>query len=423
MPETLDMPGEFTTVNGVLNIENVDVNQLAEKYGTPLYVTSESRIRENYRRLYTAFSGCFDKFSIKYAVKANSNPRIISILASEGSGADVSNLNELNLAKMNGISTSSMLASPNNLDREELLSISAEQTAVNFDDVGQLEWISDSLPPVISFRVNPGVGKGEFPGTVTAGPEAKFGIPEDHILEAYSKAKEHGGRRFGIQMMTGSNVLDPDYFTFITSRLFDITRKISNTLGIEFEFIDIGGGFGVPYRPGEKVLPVETVAQKVSEELKKRYSSIDKELPELFIEPGRYLVSDSTILLGKVTNIKSYGKTFIGTDIGMNTILRPALYGAYHRIVLASNMGLENSIKADITGQICENTDRVAIDREMPEVSRGDIIAVLNAGAYGFAMSNQFNGHGRPAEVLVSNGKDTLIRRKENLEDIIRNVV
>lgn len=423
MPESLDLPEQFTAENGILKIEGIDTPSLASKYGTPLYITSEKRIRQSYRRLHGAFSQFFERFSIKFAVKANSNPKIISILAEEGSGADVSNLNELQLAKMGGIPIESVLVTPNNLEREELLSISSEGAAINFDDIGQMEFTAGNLPPVVSFRINPGVGKGEFPGTVTAGPEAKFGIPENNILEAYSRTKELGARRFGIQMMTGSNVLDPDYFTFTTSRLFEITRKISSAVGIDFEFIDIGGGFGVPYRPGEKALPVEVVAQKVSEGLKENFLSIGKELPELFIEPGRYLVSDSTILLGKVTNVKSYGRRFVGTNIGMNDLLRPALYGAYHRVLVANRIGSQNKVKADITGQICENTDRIAVDRELPETSNGDIIAVLNAGAYGYAMSNNFNGHGKPAEVLITNGKDQLIRRRETLEDMLKNVV
>lgn len=423
MPETLELPEQFTAENGILKIEGIETPDLAHKYGTPLYITSEARVRQNYRHLHEAFSQFFEKFSIKFAVKANSNPKLISILAEEGSGADVSNLKELQLAEVGGIPAKSILVTPNNLEKEELLSISSEGVAINFDDIGQMEYTGDSLPPIVSFRINPGIGKGEFPGTVTAGPEAKFGIPEHNIFEAYGRAKELGAKRFGIQMMTGSNVLDPEYFTFITSRLFEVTGKISKALGIDFEFVDIGGGFGVPYRPGEEVLPVETVAQKVYEGMKERYSSIGKELPELFIEPGRYLVSDSTVLLGKVTNVKSYGKRFIGTNIGMNDLLRPALYGAYHRVLVANRVGAENVIKADITGQICENTDRIAVDRELPDVRNGDIIAVLNAGAYGYSMSNNFNGHGKPAEVLITNGSDHLIRRRETLEDMLRNVV
>ncbi len=423
MPGTLGLPEQFSKEDNVLCIDGLQMTTLADKYGTPLYVTSESRIRENYRRLHKAFSRWFKNFSVKYAVKANSNPRIISILASEGSGADVSNINELKLAKMGGISPSSMLMSPNNLDRNELLEASNQGVAINFDDIPQMELIHDSMPKVVSFRVNPGVGRGEFPGTVTAGPEAKFGIPEGHILEAYRKSKELGGRRFGIQMMTGSNVLDAEYFKFITSRLFEITSKISTSLGIDFEFIDIGGGFGVPYRPGETVLPVEDVARMVFEGLNDSFSSVGKELPELFIEPGRYLVADSTVLLGRVTNVKSYGKTFVGTDMGMNTLLRPALYGAYHGVAVANRMDAMNDSKADIVGQICENTDRIAVERDMPKVSMGDLIAVFNAGAYGFTMSNQFNGHGKPAEVLISKGKDALIRKRETIDDLTRNVV
>lgn len=423
MSGRLHIPPPFQEREGRLYLDGLDLVEIASRYGTPVYVTSSGRIRENYRRIYSAFKERYDNFSVKYAVKANSNPHIISVLAGEGAGADVSNLNELLIAEKSGIPAKQILMSPNNLSREELAKASSRGVAINFDDIGQMEIISDSLPSLVSFRVNPGIGRGEFPGTVTAGPDAKFGIPEDHVIEAYRKAKDHGVRRFGIQMMTGSNVLDSGYFGAITSKLFDITRRISDHAGIDFEFVDIGGGFGVPYRPDEKALPIDVVAGEVSRGLKDKFASVGKPLPALFVEPGRYLVADSTVLLGRITNVKSYGKTFIGTDVGMNTLLRPALYGAYHPVSIANKLDHEAKITADVVGQICENTDRIALDRRLPDVEEGDILAVFNAGAYGFSMSNQFNGHGKPAEVLVSDGKDKLIRRRENIDDLLQTVV
>lgn len=423
MPSLSHVPEPFSNKSGILHLENTDLNEIADKYGTPLYVTSSNRIAENYSRINEAFSSRYKKFSIKYAVKANSNPHIISILASLGSGADVSNLNELIIAERSGVNIENMLMTPNNLGAMELREASKRGVAINFDDIGQMESISNFLPRTVSFRVNPGIGRGEFPGTVTAGPKAKFGIPEEHVGEAYNSAKENGAEKFGIQMMTGSNVLDPEYFGVVTSKLFEIVNEISDQIGITFDFIDIGGGFGIPYRQGESELDIQRVAELVTENLKVKFGDSGKEIPALFIEPGRYLVADSTVLLGTVTNVKSYGKTFVGTDAGMNTLLRPALYGAYHPLTLVKRLDEESSITADVVGQICENTDRIAEERELPNVVPGDRIAVFNAGAYGYAMSNQFNGHGRPAEVLIANGKDRLIRKRETLEDLVRNVV
>lgn len=417
------VPEPFSDKGGNLHLGNLNLNDLADKYGTPLYVTSSDRIVENYARIHDAFASRYDRFSIKYAIKANSNPHIVSILASQGAGADVSNMNELLIAEKSGVSVENMLMTPNNLGASELREASGKGVAINFDDIGQMESISDSLPGTVSFRVNPGIGRGEFPGTVTAGPKAKFGIPEDHVAEAYNSAKNHGAEKFGIQMMTGSNVLDPEYFGVVTSKLFEIVSEISGKIGISFDFIDIGGGFGVPYRPGEKQLDIKRVAELVSENLREKFGGSGKTLPSLYIEPGRYLVADSTVLLGTVTNVKSYGKTFVGTDTGMNVLLRPALYGAYHPLAVANRLDDENTMTADVVGQICENTDRIAEDREIPEVVAGDRIAVFNAGAYGYAMSNQFNGHGRAAEVLVENDDERLIRRRETFEDLIRGVV
>ncbi len=414
---------EFSNRNGILFIEGTSAAELVSKYGTPLYVTSRRRIEENYKTMHEKFKKHFRKFSIKYAVKANSNPNIIRVLSECGAGADVSNLIELNLAREGGMKVSEMLMSPNNLAKEELRAAANEGATINFDDTGQMKLIADSLPETVCFRVNPGVGKGEFPGTTTAGPEAKFGIPETHIVEAYRQAMSFGAQKFGIQMMTGSNVLDPEYFGASTSRLMRIVSRISGELGINFDFVDIGGGYGVPYRPGEQNLDLDKVAENVHNSMETAMKSSGSEIPELLVEPGRYLVSDSTVLLATVTNVKKYEKTFVGTDAGMNTLMRPALYGAYHPIVVANRMNERQSLKADVVGQICENTDRLGKDREIPEVEYGDIIAVLDAGAYGYSMSNQFNGHGRAAEVMVEQGKERLIRRAENLQDLTGNVI
>lgn len=417
------VPEPFTSRDGVLYLGEVNLLDLARKYGTPLYVTSAERVRDNYGRINSAFTKEYSNFSIKYAVKANSNPHIISLISRMGSGADVSNINELLIAEKSGISTDRILMTPNNLGPDELREASKKGVAINFDDIGQMESISDSLPHTVSFRVNPGIGRGEFPGTVTAGPEAKFGIPEEHVAEAYESAKSSGANKFGIQMMTGSNVLDPEYFGVVTSKLFEIVSDISSSLGIQFDFIDIGGGFGVPYRPGEDQLDIGRVASLVAKNLREKYKEMDGTMPKLFIEPGRYIVADSTVLLGTVTNVKSYGKTFVGTDVGMNTLLRPALYGAYHPMAIANRLEEPYSMKGNIVGQICENTDRVAEDRDLPSVIVSDTIAIFNAGAYGYAMSNQFNGHGRAAEILIENNRDRLIRKRESFEDIMRTIV
>ncbi|MEM0166986.1 MAG: hypothetical protein QXX91_05740 [Thermoplasmata archaeon] len=221
-------------------------------------------------------------------------------------------------------------------------------------------------------------------------------------------------------MHGGSNNLDEQYFNNISKRFFKIAKEIMDELNIEFEYVDIGGGFGVPYRENEKTLNMENVAMNIVENFK---DIIKKEDIELMVEPGRYLVADSTVLLGRVTYIKEYGKKIIGTDIGMNILIRPALYGAYHRIVVANNLNSENSWDVDIVGQICENTDKIAEKRKFPPVKVDDIIAVFNAGAYVYSMSSNYNGFLRPMEILIDEDSGiNIIRERENYWDLISHV-
>ena len=403
-------------------MDGVNLHELAERYGTPLYVTSQRRIQERFENIREAFLSFNWNFEIKYAIKANSNPRIVEILSRMGAGADVSNLTEYEIALRGGVAKEKIVMTPNNLDKNSLSQASDYGLAINFDDINQMNLLGRKLPHTVSFRINPGVGKGEFQGTTTAGPDAKFGIPSERSLEAYRVARDQGAKKFGIHMMTGSNVLDADYFGFVAGKLFALVRKISNELGIEFEYVDLGGGFGVPYRSGEKELDLKKVAQGVWNSMNKNYEGYDGKLPKILLEPGRYLVADSTILIGRVTNVKEYGKRFIGTDLGMTTLLRPALYGAYHPIVvLADHGGAEREGK--IVGQVCENTDVIVNWRSIPDVKIDDLIAVLNAGAYGYAMSMNFNGNLRSSEVLISNGKAYLVRKRETVEDLLQNVV
>ncbi len=414
------IPEVFTENNGEICVENISLRSIAEQYGTPVYVTSALRIEQNYREIYQSFKKRTDLFAIKYAVKANSNPHIIKILSDLGAGADVSNLTEYELAKLGGMKDSDIIMTPNNMDAGTLKEVSRRKITINFDDISQMTSISDSLPEKISFRINPGRGKGEFPGITTAGPEAKFGLPIERAAEAYKMAMELGAKKFGIHMMTGSNVLDPEYFGSISSVIFNLATQLSKSLGIKFSYIDIGGGFGVPYKPGQQRLDMDTVAESIWEGMKRQFNSADLEMPVLYMEPGRFLVADSTVLVGKVTNVKNYGKTFVGTDMGMSTLLRPALYGAYHHIAPVTNNGDNKTAEhCKVVGQVCENTDVIGDDRTLPNLKQKDLLAVFNAGAYGYSMSMNFNGNLRPPEVMVRDGKVILIRRRETVEDLV----
>lgn len=410
---------------GELGVGAEELIRLASAYGTPLFVMSKDRLLENYSRLRSAFESQYDNVAIKYAIKSNSNPSIIRILGAAGAGMDASSVDEIKFALEAGIDKRTIMFSPNYASTEELRAGLEAGLVINFDDIGQFAKLSKiGVPERVSFRLNPGFGKGEFPGITLSGPDSKFGIPESHILDAYRLAKESGVKRFGMHMMCGSNVLEPEYFAIITSKILDAAGRLKSELGIVPEFIDIGGGFGVPYRPGEKQLDIEKTAGLVAAEFARKSRALGLGAPLLMMEPGRYLVADTTVLLGTVNHVKSYGKTFVGTDIGMNLLIRPALYGAYHEIKVLTQPGAKPAITADVVGEVCENTDAIARERRLPRVSEGDIIAVMNAGAYVYGMSSQYNGRPRPAEVLVTRkGEVELIRRRETTEDLVRTAV
>ena len=413
------IPDPFTNIDGRLALDGFDIVELSEDEGTPLLITSKKRIEDNYRRIWKAFSKRYEKVEIKYALKANPNPSVVKILRDLGCGSDVSSPLELMLAEKLSFGHEKILYSPNNSSREDLLLASRKNITINFDSTGQMELIGNDLPDRICFRINVDVERGEFPGTTTSGPSAKFGISMEKALEGYKYALEHGVSKFGIHVMTGSNILDPDHFGNVASKIAQAAQFISSSAGIEFDFIDIGGGFGVPYRPGEEKLDIEKAAENVANELHRYVSRGTSGKPTLFLEPGRYLVADSSVMVGRVTDVKKAGKIFIGTDIGMNIFLRPALYGAYHNIVVANDLEMPISNNKDIVGQICESTDCIARDRPFPDVVPGDTIAVFNAGAYISSMSSMYNGRGRPEEIMLDGKSYSITRRRDTFSDFI----
>ncbi len=404
-------------------IGDVAVRDIATEYGTPTYVYDENKIRENYRRALKAFSKHYPDFRFFYAVKACNNPAIVNILRQEGAGIDAASVNEIRLAKKVGLGGEDVMFSGNFLSDDDIKFGLKSGVIFNLDDPSILpRVIEQGKPKILSFRVNPGYGKsnvGEF--VTNAGPNAKFGVHPDQVMDAYRAAKEAGITRFGAHMMPGSCITEPEYFSFITNLLMDIIGKVGKELKIHFEFIDLGGGLGIPYRPGEEGLNVDEAAKQVAGAFKSKVKEYGLRPPRLMMEPARYFVGNAAWIVGKVHSIKESYKKIIGTDIGMNTLARPAMYGAYHHIYI-DGKEKDPREKVGLCGQLCENTDFWVKERELPStIKEGDIVVVENAGAYGFAMSYQYNGRLRPAEVLV-NGKDHyLIRKREEFEDMVRN--
>ncbi len=407
--------------NGILHVEDCNSLELTRTYNTPLYVYSESRIKENYLRLLNAFKKHYPKFKIHYSIKANDNLAILKILQKLGTGADCSSPAEIYLAKKVGIKDiiySGIYYSNGNLEYGI-----KNNVKINLDNTDKLKLLAKHGLKEVCFRVNPGIGDGKFNQIVTSGKEAKFGIIEEEILDAYKEAKKLGFNKFGIHMMTGSCIIEGNYFEKITGILMDIAGKVANKLKIKFDYIDIGGGFGISYEPEEKELDINKVAENVTKIFKEKLKQYNLGEPWLLVEPGRYIIGDTAILLTKVNSIKKKPKHFIGIDAGMNTLIRPMLYDAYHEIYLANNLNSKNKNKVTIVGQICESTDMFAKDRLMPEINENDILAILNAGAYGFSMSSTYGCKPRPAEVLVNKDKAELIRKRQDIKDLELNQI
>lgn len=390
-----------------LQIGAVSAITLAKEYGTPLYIYDKQIILKRIQELKDAFPYA----NICYAIKANSNISLLKLIAEQGLGADCSSKVELELAEYTGFDLKKSIFTAVNPSDEDLVKALQSEALINLDDLSifyRLQKIS--LPKKISFRINPGFGAGKFPGIIVAGKDVKFGMPEERAKEAYRAAKAAGIKEFGIHMMTGSCVLEEEYFEELIKALQEIAENISKELDIQFECIDIGGGLGVPYEPEEIPLNIKRLGERIQKTYKNKAT--------LMLEPGRYIVAEAGTLLTTVNTIKN---NFIGVDAGMTNLIRPALYGAYHPIVLANDREAQNTEILSIVGPVCESTDCFAKDRPLPKIKEGDILAIQVAGAYGFAMSSQYNGRLRPAEVLVDGNVHKLIRKRETTEDLIKN--
>jgi len=397
------------------------LKNICEEYGTPLYTYYGERIRNNLNSINAALKNNFDKYQIQYAVKSNNNPNLLTFMHQHlpSLGADCSSPGELLAAERAGIPMKNCVYTGNYESVDDLQSAVDSGCEVNLDDESSFKRLKNiCIPEYISFRLNPGVGKGRFTEIVTGGHDAKFGIPVEKIAAVYKSALTDGVKTFGLQCHAGSAILDQNHFRENTELILKAARNIEDTIDHKLLKISIGSGFGMPYTDDEDPLDFNNVFHLVAKVFKEFYGQHQDDWPVLCIEPGRAIVGDAGILLARVTGIKKSYKNFIGLDAGMETLMRPALYGAFHRIYKVGELSNERKMTVDVTGRICENTDRLAVDIPFPYVAEGDVIAIMDAGAYGYSMAHQFNTRPRPAEVLVDKNKLRLIRSRETIEDI-----
>ncbi len=409
--------------NSHLTIGGVDSVELIEQYGSPLYVTNEERLRANFRR----YSDAFPNADLYYAAKANANFTILKIMADEGAGADVFSDGELYMALLAGIPKEKVLFNGNSKSDSELLMAVKTGVRVSLDSLDELRTLStiaknEGAVVDISFRVNPDVSPDTHPKISTGLRTSKFGVPHDEVVRAYKEALDLPGvNPVGIHCHIGSQILDITPFAEAMTKMMDLVEQVSR-LGAELEFVDVGSGLGIPYEKGIDVPTPQDLADLILPIFNERCKA-EGISPKLILEPGRYVAADSTVLLTTVNTMKDAAKKFVGVDAGFNLMIRPAMYDSYQHVIVANKADAPVKDIYSIAGPICETGDILAHDRELPEIEKGDIIAVLDAGAYGFSMSSQYNGRVRCAEVLVNDGDVDVIRKRETYDDLLANQI
>ena len=390
-----------------------DLLSAASEFGTPLYIYDAGTISRQFERLKKAFSGV--KLKIKYACKANTNLEIMKHLRNLGAGLDVVSIEEVILGIKAGYKPSEILFTPNCVSFEEIKEAVELGVVINIDNISILEQFGHEYGNTVPccIRMNPHIAAGGNSHIQTGHIDSKFGISIyqlRHIERVVSTCKM---KINGLHIHTGSEILDSSVFIRMAELMFETARSFT-----DLEFIDFGSGFKVAYKEGDYITDIEELSKEFTELFKGFCKSYGREL-ELWFEPGKFLVSEAGVLLVKVNTVKQTTATvFVGVDSGQNHLIRPMFYDAYHHIINISNPEGKQRIYT-VVGYICE-TDTFGWDRKMNEVREGDVLAILNAGAYGYTMSNNYNSRLRPAEVMCSDGSYKLIRRRETIEDLIR---
>lgn len=417
---------------------------LATRYGTPFQLYDEASIRSNCRSLLTSFRQHFPSFQQYYAVKALPNPAILRLLLDEGCGLDCSSIAELHIAKALGVPGEKCMYTSNYTSKKDLGIAYDYGVTINLDDISlikSLVEIRGKVPELLSFRLNPGLGRtdSETKSNVLGGPNAKFGVAPYQIIDAYREAKAAGATRFGIHMMTGSCVLNSAYWDDTVSLLLETVAKVHTELGITFEFINIGGGLGIPYRPNQEVVNVPELAKQLSvcvntnwEKLGMREKGLNP--PKLYMENGRYMTGPYGWLVSRCEVIKETWKKYYGLDSCMSNLMRPGMYDSYHYISVPAREGTSPRETANVVGTLCENNDWFAKDRDLPVSHVGDLFVIHDTGAHSHSMGFQYNGKLRAPELLLrsSNGKNNkeneevkidLIRERESISCLFDNTV
>ena len=401
-----------------LPFSQAQLDEMLQKYPTPFHLYDEAAIRANVKRLLAAFSWA-PAFKEYFAVKATPNPFLLKILKEEGLGADCSSAAELVLAEKVGITGENIMFSSNDTPAEEYAKAVELGAIINLDDISHIEYLEKhvGLPELLSFRYNPGSARAG--NTIIGKPEdAKYGLTKAQLLDAYRIVRDKGVKRFGIHTMVISNELNPDYFIETARMMMTLAKEIYETLGIRIEMINFGGGIGIPYRPEDNQVDLEYVGAGIRKLYEEIIVPAGLAPLKLALECGRMIAGPYGYLVSKVLHKKETYKNYVGLDACMANLMRPALYGSYHHITVVGKEQQPLDHVYDVTGSLCENNDKFAIDRALPQVDIGDVVVIHDAGAHGHAMGFNYNGKLRSAEILLkADGTTELIRRAETLED------
>ena len=402
-------------------LNNEQLTALAEIYPTPFYLYDEKGIRENMREFTKAFS-IFPIFREHFAVKACPNPYILKILAEEGCGADCSSLPELMLSEIAGIKKDKVIFTSNETPAKEYKYAYANENIINLDDITHIEFLKETLgklPETLCFRYNPGPLKHGCNSIIGKPEEAKYGLTREQIIDAYRICKDEGVKHFGLHTMVASNELSPDFFIDTAKLVFELAVEIKEKTGVQIEFVDLGGGLGIPYKPDQKKVDYDVVAKGIRKEYDRTIVPSGLDPLAIYWECGRPITGPYGYLICRAIHEKHIYKEYIGTDSCMADLMRPGMYGAYHEITVSGKEDAEKDHVYDIVGSLCENCDKFAVDRKMPEIKKGDLLIIHDAGAHGRAMGFNYNGKLRCGELLLREDKKVIqIRRKETIDDL-----
>ena len=404
---------------------------ITQRYPTPFHLYDEAGIRANARRLREAFAWN-PGFKEYFAVKATPNPAILKILHEEGCGADCSSLTELMLSDKCGIRGSEIMFSSNDTPAEEFALAAQLGATINLDDITHIDFLKDTIgyiPETISCRFNPG-------GTFTAGAskegfqvmdnpgQAKYGLTRPQMTEAFLRLKELGAKHFGIHAFLASNTLSDEYYPTLAGVLFRTAVELQQETGVHIQFINLSGGVGIPYRPDDVENHIDVIGEGVRRQYEEILVPAGMGDVAIFTELGRFMLGPYGCLVTRAIHEKHTHKEYIGVDACAANLMRPAIYGAYHHITVMGKEDAPCDHMYDVTGCLCENSDKFAIDRMLPKIDKGDLLVIHDTGAHGFAMGYNYNGRLRSAEVLLQAGGSTrLIRRAETPEDYFATLI